>query len=86
MKNIKKIVDNAVYSLVALVVIVGFIALTGYLIINAVPEGNKDMVRDIVTTLRDALMLIVGYFYGSSKSSAEKNEMLYKSTPAETTA
>ncbi len=65
------------YILGALIVIGFFVLL--YLLISAeVPERNKDLLNLIVGALIGSFATVVGYFYGSSKGSADKNEMLNK--------
>lgn len=74
----KSVISEVFFYAVGMAVLLGFFMLSSFLIMRVVPEGNKDMVRDILTTLRDAMMLIIGYFYGSSKSSADKNTIIDK--------
>lgn len=75
MDQLKK---NWLFYLVGILILVGFFLLSTFLIFKVTPEGNKDMVKDILATLRDAIMIIIGYFYGSSKSSAEKDVTIDK--------
>jgi len=74
----KSVISEVFFYAVGIFVLFGFFMLSTFVIMRIVPEGNKDMVRDILTTLRDAMMLIIGYFYGSSKSSADKNVTIDK--------
>lgn len=69
---------NWLFYLVGILILVGFFTLSTFLILKVVPETNKDMIKDILATLRDALMIIIGYFYGSSKSSSDKNDTIDK--------
>ena len=79
MKNYKDIFQ---YVLGALIVLGFFILL--YLLVRAeVPERNKDLLNLIVGALIGSFATVVGYFYGSSKGSAEKNEMLNQNKPNE---
>ena len=66
------------FYMVGIVVIVGFLCLSSFIILKVVPADNKDMIRDVLATLRDGIMIILGYWYGSSKGSADKNEILAK--------
>ena len=63
------------YALGALI-IVGFFWLLLSLVKSQVPVENKDVLNLIVGALIGAFATIVGYFYGSSKSSADKNDLL----------
>jgi multisubunit Na+/H+ antiporter MnhB subunit len=46
------------------------------LVFRPVPLENKDIVNIALGTLLGMAVTVVGYFYGSSKSSSDKNEML----------
>ena len=63
------------YILGALIVI-GFFSLLILLLYTTVPSENKDLLNLVVGALIGSFASIVGYFYGSSKGSAEKNELL----------
>jgi len=65
------------YSLGGLIVI-GFFVLMYLLLAQAVPEQNKDILNIVVGALIGSFTSIVGYFYGSSLGSADKNELLKK--------
>ena len=65
------------YVLGALVVI-GFFALLLVLVFVTIPEQNKDILNIVIGALIGAFTAVVGYFYGSSLGSKEKNEMLRK--------
>jgi len=71
MKNVK---DIFMYTLGALIVI-GFFAVTIYLIYSG---SYNDALMLIIGALIGAFSTVVGYFYGSSKSSADKTELLNK--------
>ena len=57
---------------------VGFFVLLYLLLLSAVPEENKEILNIVVGALIGSFTSIVGYFYGSSLGSADKNEMLRK--------
>jgi drug/metabolite transporter (DMT)-like permease len=65
------------YSLGGLIVI-GFFVLMYLLLAQAVPEQNKDILNIVVGALIGSFTSIVGYFYGSSLGSADKNDLLRK--------
>ena len=77
MKSAKEIY---MYALAALF-IAGYFCLIGFILIRVIPPENKDIALMLFGTLTATIGAIVSYFYGSSKSSADKNEMLYKSSP-----
>jgi len=62
------------------IIVVGFFALLIILVLSGVPDQNKDLLNLVVGALIGSFATVVGYFYGSSKGSAEKNE-LFKSNP-----
>lgn len=65
------------YVLGAIVVLCAFFL--GYLLAtNEIPTGNKDVVMVAVGVILGWGSMVVGYFFGSSKSSSDKNEILAK--------
>jgi len=72
-----KIKDIFQYVLGALIVI-GFFILLYLLVTSEVPEKNKDLLNLVVGALIGSFATIVGYFYGSSKGSQEKTEIMAK--------
>ena len=74
MKNYKNVFQ---YVLGALIVL-GFFILMVVLVYKNVPSENKDLLNLVVGALIGSFATVVGYFYGSSLGSSEKNEMLQK--------
>lgn len=68
------------YGLGAMIVL-GFFALLIVLIFKPLQSDNKDLLNLSIGSLLAAFGTIVGYFYGSSKSSQEKTEIIAKSEP-----
>lgn len=68
------------YALAAIVVItiVGF---TAVLYFVPMPPDNKDLINIALGSFLAAFGTVVGYFFGSSKSSADKNELLKSKEP-----
>ena len=60
------------------IVIAGFMALLGMLIFVGIPESNSELLYLAVGALIGMAGTVVNYFYGSSKGSADKNELLKK--------
>jgi hypothetical protein len=60
------------------VIVAGFFILLYLLINNEVPEKNTDVLNLVIGALIGSFSTIVGYFYGSSKGSSEKTELLGK--------
>jgi heme O synthase-like polyprenyltransferase len=65
------------YTLGALIVI-GFFVLLYLLLSYTVPDQNKDILNLVIGALIGSFTTIVGYFYGSSLGSADKNDLLSK--------
>ena len=63
------------YILGALIVL-GFFVLLIVLVYSGVPDQNKDLLNLVVGALIGSFATVVGYFYGSSLGSSDKNEML----------
>lgn len=58
------------------IVITGIFILLGILIFKQIPETNNDLLYMVVGALIVSFNTIISYFFGSSKSSADKNEMI----------
>ena len=60
------------------VISIGFFVLLGLLIYKEIPVANNDTLNLVIGGLLGAFSTIVGYFYGSSKGSAEKTDIMKK--------
>jgi uncharacterized BrkB/YihY/UPF0761 family membrane protein len=58
------------------IIVIGFFVLLFMMLYWGIPEGNKTMFDILVGALVGSFTTIVGYFYGSSKGSADKNELI----------
>lgn len=67
--------DLMMYILGGLIVL-GFFTLLGLLIFSPAPPDNKDLLNITIGSLIAAFATVVGYFYGSSKGSSDKNELI----------
>lgn len=65
------------YVLAAFVMLLLFGSL-GMILTKSIPEGNKDLVYMAFGLALGWGTMIMSYFFGSSKGSADKNEMLKK--------
>jgi hypothetical protein len=79
----KKAREIYVYFLAA-IILAGYLLLIGCMMFKIVPAENKDLARDMFTTLSLIVVLVVKYFYDGNKETAPKNEMLYNSKPTDT--
>jgi len=64
----------------AILIVGGFSIITG-LKMAGWSTINDPSVSELLTTLRDGVILVLSFFFGSSSSSQKKDEMIYKSTP-----
>lgn len=76
----KSMKDRFQYGLAAFVV-GGFFFVLGALIMYAVPADNKDALNIALGALVAGFSAVLGYFFGSSKGSSEKNEILAGKKP-----
>jgi dolichol kinase len=72
MKNWKLIATMILGALV----VFGFFTLLALLIFKEVPSTNNDVLNLAIGALISGFATIIGYFYGSSAGSAEKNDLL----------
>jgi drug/metabolite transporter (DMT)-like permease len=62
----------------ALLIVACVLAFVYLLIVQQVPAENRDMVNMALGAFIGSMTTIVSYFFGSSKGSADKNELLRK--------
>jgi len=65
----------------AILIVGGFAVITG-LKMAGWTTVNDPAVSELLTTLRDGVILVLSFFFGSSSGSQKKDELLFKSTPA----
>ena len=65
-----------------LVLAIFFVCFYGYIVIQVIdrvvawPDGVKDVVMFLLGALTTSVITVVGFFFNSSQSSAEKNRLL----------
>ena len=69
------ITHRATY-LLAVVIVAGFFTLLGLLIFRQLPEDSSGVIFMLFGALSAAFGAVVQYFFGSSKGSADKTELL----------
>ena len=57
-------------------VVLGWLGVQAFLLRHEVPGGTREMVLRMLGTLDGAVMLVLGYYFGSSAGSARKDEIL----------
>jgi hypothetical protein len=74
MKNTKDIFQYVLGG----TIVIGFFLLLYMLINNEIPVANSEVLNLVIGALIGSFATVVGYFYGSSKGSSEKTELLNK--------
>lgn len=69
--------DIAMYVLAGIIVI-GFFVILAMMFLTEIPQQNKDILNVIIGALATCFIAIVNYFFGSSKSSSDKTDLLAK--------
>jgi len=78
--KLKKFQLIFIYALAALVILC-FMAIIVALIFHLAPESNVSSLQILLGVFGAMTTQIVNYFYGSSKGSADKTDMIFNSTP-----
>ena len=71
-------IDNIFTYVLASSIVVGFFALLYLLIVKSVPETNSEVLNMTIGALIGCFTAIVGYYFGSSKGSKEKTDIIAK--------
>lgn len=67
--------DINIYIL-SYVVVVGFFGLVGFLMFQDLPEANIGPINQLFGSIATGFGIVLNYFFGSSKSSADKNKII----------
>lgn len=73
-----KKIDNIYMYILAALVGLGFFVSLVFFLLNNTENVYKDLINNMVNVLINCFVWIVGYYWGSSKGSADKNEFLKK--------
>jgi len=73
-----KVMRDVFFYLVGVLFLLGFFALSSFIIYHAVPAGNEQLIGGVLETLKNGAILILGYFYGSSSGSSKKTDIIAK--------
>jgi hypothetical protein len=60
------------------IIVIGFFSIIGIVFKLEMPQTNKDLGLIVIGALVAKFGDVVGYFYGSSKGSADKTELINK--------
>ena len=76
-KNQKQVFQYALGA----VIVVGFFCLLGGLLFVSVPTANEKSFDIMLGILAGGVGAVIGYFYGSSLGSSNKDEIISNQTP-----
>jgi len=69
---------NLFMYILGVIITVGFFLLLYFLIFQAMPAENQRLLDVTIGALIGSFTTVVGYFYGSSKGSADKTDIIAK--------
>lgn len=69
-------------SILSILVIGGFGAITAAKVLGY-SVASDPTVQDLLTTLRDGVILVLSFYFGSSSGSQIKDQLLHQSTPTQ---
>ena len=72
MKTVKEIYMYILATIVVLAIMLFCMALIFY----PIPEGNIQMVNILLGAFTGSFVTVIGYFFGSSKGSSDKNDII----------
>ena len=67
---------NVLMYVLGALITLAFFGLLGMLVLYPIPEKNSQVLTLTIGALITSFSMVVGYFYGSSKGSADKTELL----------
>jgi hypothetical protein len=67
---------NLPLYILAAIIIIGFFTVLGLLLFKPIPEANQRVLDMLLGALVTCFIAIVMYWFGSSKGSADKTEMM----------
>lgn len=79
-RDMQTATKSLVPATLATMVIGGFAIITG-MKVAGVAMASDPIIGDLLTTLRDGVMLVLAFYFGSSSGSQAKDQLLYNSTP-----
>ncbi len=75
--------ESNLQAILAILVTIGFFGLVGVIAFHSVPVESKDVVNILCGTFATSWGGCMGYFFGSSSSSKNKDFLLFNSKPVE---
>jgi len=71
-----KLIRNIYMYVLAAIIIIGFFILLYMLLGSEIPAGNTEILNIVIGALITCFTSVVAYFFGSSKGSADKTDIL----------
>lgn len=68
--------SNISIIIASVLVFGGFFGMTIYIAQWVVPEENRDMFREMQTTMRDSFLIAISFYFGSSYGSRKLQDKL----------
>lgn len=61
----------------------GFFYVLHYLMQTKVPQESRDIILQMIETLKNVVIMCVGYYFGTTSSSEKKTDIIAKSGPVD---
>ena len=68
-------------ALLSILIVVAWALIQYFLLTHIIAQEMRELVARVLGTLDGALMLVLSFYFGSSSSSQNKDELLHRSTP-----
>ena len=68
-------------AILSILVVTAWVLIQYFLLTHVIAQEMRELIARILGTLDSALMLVLYFYFGSSKDSQDKNAMLHRSTP-----
>ena len=68
-------------ALLSVLIVVAWALIQYFLLTHIIAQEMRELVARVLGTLDGALMLVLSFYFGSSSSSQNKDELLHRSTP-----
>lgn len=68
-------------GILAVLVVTAWITIQYFMFTHVIDNSMRELISRILGTLDAALMLVLGFYFGSSSSHEQSTQLLYQSTP-----
>jgi hypothetical protein len=80
-RNLQIKTGSRVPGMLAITITLGFFAVVTFMLLRSVPQSGHDALMLILGSLASAWVSVVAYYFGSSKGSADKTQLLAQAPP-----